>query len=554
MFSAVANSRRALLPVAILAAGALAVVALVVLLRLPEGEPPQPPPTVAVPQQSVYVEGVVGAWQRINPLFAAENPVDQDLSRLVFAGLLRVGEEGRLLPDLAPLPEVGEDGRTYTFRLHPDLRWHDGAPVRSLDVAFTISHIVAPDFQGDPRLREAWTGVEVRTPDLRTIILRLPATNPSFLPRFATVGILPEHLLQGLDGAALFDAPFNARPVGAGPYRLESVTSIEAMLSANPRYHLGRPQIDVITVRFLSDFSAVQHALEQGEIDGIFLRQALSQPQLDALSEIDGFVHEDLQRAVSLVLYLNNGQVAYFRDPRVRAAVSLALDRETLVQNALLGLATPSSSAITPGTWAYDASLDSPPSDPEAAIALLADVGWHRSPTTGVLIRQGSEFRLTIRTDNDPRHLALAREIARQLEPIGIRATVASTSFTVLSRDFLAPRTYDSALAGWDQGADPDPYLAWHSSQVLPPGGNVANYGSIIIDALLERGRTTVNTLVRLDAYRQFQELWQRESPSVILAYPQIRYIRAAGLKSPPFGVLFNPADRFLNVHQWRIG
>ena len=554
MFSAVANSRRALLPVAILAAGALAIVVLVVLLRLPEGEPPQPPPTVAVPQQSAYVEGVVGAWQRINPLFAAGNPVDQDLSRLVFAGLLRVGEEGRLLPDLAPLPEVGEDGRTYTFRLHPDLRWHDGAPVRSLDVAFTISHIVAPDFQGDPRLREAWTGVEVRTPDLRTIILRLPATNPSFLPRFATVGILPEHLLQGLDGAALFDAPFNARPVGAGPYRLESVTSIEAMLSANPRYHLGRPQIDVITVRFLSDFSAVQHALEQGEIDGIFLRQALSQPQLDALSEIDGFVHEDLQRAVSLVLYLNNGQVAYFRDPRVRAAVSLALDRETLVQNALLGLATPSSSAITPGTWAYDASLDSPPSDPEAAIALLADVGWHRSPTTGVLIRQGSEFRLTIRTDNDPRHLALAREIARQLEPIGIRATVASTSFTVLSRDFLAPRTYDSALAGWDQGPDPDPYLAWHSSQVLPPGGNVANYGSIIIDALLERGRTTVNTLVRLDAYRQFQELWQRESPSVILAYPQIRYIRAAGVKSPPFGVLFNPADRFLNVHQWRIG
>ena len=554
MFRAVASSRRALLPAAILAAGALAAIVLIVFLRLPEGDAPPPAPTPPAPQESVYVEGVVGAWQRINPLFAAENPVDQDLSRLVFAGLLRAGEDGRLLPDLAPLPEVGEDGRTYTFRLHPELRWHDGAPVRSLDVAFTISHILAPDFQGDPRLREAWTGVEVRTPDLRTVVLRLPATSPSFLARFATVGILPEHLLQGLDGAGLFDAPFNASPVGAGPYRLDSVTSIEATLRAYPRYHLGRPQIDVITVRFLQDFASVQHALEQGEIDGIFLRQALSPTQIAALDGIEGFVREDLQRAVSLVLYLNNGQAAYFRDPRVRTAVSLALDRQTLVENALYGLATPSSSAIAPGTWAYAPSLDSPPSDPEAAILLLAEAGWHRSPTTGVLVRQGSEFRLTIRTDNDPRHLALAREIARQLEPIGIRATVASTSFTVLSRDFLAPRTYDAALAGWDQGPDPDPYLAWHSSQVIPPGGNVANYGGIIIDALLERGRTTVNKLVRLDAYAQFQELWRRESPSVVLAYPHIRYIRSATVESPPFGVLFTPADRFLNVHLWRIG
>lgn len=556
MFRAVANARRAPLPPAVLMAGTLALLALALLLAACESDAPAPQPTVpAAPEDggAVYVEGVVGGWQRINPLFAADNPVDQDLSRLVFAGLLRVGEDGRLLPDLAPLPALGEDGRTYTFRLHPELRWHDGAPVRSLDVAFTIERMVASDFQGDPRLRAAWTGVEVRTPDLRTIIIRLPAPNAAFLARFATVGVLPQHLLQGLDGAALFDAPFNARPVGAGPYRLDAVTSIEATLRAYPRYHLGRPAIDVIVIRFLPDFAAVRHALEQGEIDGVFLRQNLSAAQLEALAEIEGFAHEDLQRSVSLVLYLNNAQAAYFRDGRVRTAVSLALDRQELVENALLGLATPSSSAITPGAWAYDASLDSPTSDPDAAIALLAEAGWHRSPTSGVLIRQGSEFRLTIRTDNDPRHLALALEIARQLEPIGIRATVASTSFTVLSRDFLAPRTYDAALAGWDQGPDPDPYLAWHSSQIAHPGSNVANYGGIIIDALLERGRVTGDMLVRRDAYGQFQELWRREAPSVVLAYPRIRYVRAGTVQSPPFGVLFTPADRFLNVHQWSI-
>ena len=554
MFRAVANSRRALFTAAVLAAGAIAAVLVVVLLRLPEEETPEPLPTAPAPQRSVYVEGVIGAPQRINPLFAFDNPVDQDLSRLIFAGLLRAGHDGRLLPDLAPLPEVSEDGRTYTFRLHPELRWHDGAPMRSLDVAFTIEQILAPDFRGDPRLVAAWTGVEVRTPDLRTVILRLPDADASFLARFATIGILPEHLLQGLDGVGIFDAAFNARPVGAGPYRIDSVTSNEATLHAHPSYHLGRPAIDSIVVRFLPDFAAVTLALEQGEIDGIFLRQPLNQEQLDALAGIDGFVHDDLQRGVSLVLYLNNSQSAYFRDARVRAAVSLALDRATLVENALLGLATASSSAITPGTWAYAPSLDSPPSDPEAASELLAEAGWLRHPTTGILVRQGSEFRLTIRTDNDPLRVALAREIARQLEPIGIRATVASTSFTVLNRDFLIPRTYDAALAGWDQGPDPDPYLAWHSSQAEHPGANIANYGGIIIDALLERGRTSLNPIVRLEFYTQFQELWRREAPSVVLAYPHIRYLRAATVESPPIGVLFCPADRFLNVHQWRIG
>ncbi|HCV00295.1 MAG: hypothetical protein CL897_04675 [Dehalococcoidia bacterium] len=553
MLNGVAGSRLGLVAVALLGAGAVAAVILGVLLFLSDRDRSYSPLASTGPKQAVYVEGIVGTWQRINPLFSDGNPVDEDLSRLVFAGLLRVGEDGRLLPDLAPLPEVGEDGRTYTFRLHRDLRWHDGIPVRSLDVAFTIDQILAADFQGDPRLKAAWTGVEVQTPDLRTIIIRLPATNATFLARFATVGILPQHLLQGLDGTALFDSPFNTKPVGAGPYRLDSITSIEANLSANPRYHLGRPQIDLITMRFLPDLSEVRQALQVGEIDGIFLRQNLSQDQIDELAVIDGFVSEDLQRAVSLVLYLNNNQAAYFRDSRVRTAVSLALDRETLVVNALGGLAVPSSSLIAPGTWAYEPSLDSPPSDVEMALALLAEVGWRPSPTTGVLIRQGSEFRLTIRTDNDAKNLALAREIARQLEPIGIRATVASTSFAVLNRDFLSPRTYDAALAGWDQGADPDPYFAWHSSQLVDPGANIANYGSIVFDALLERGRTTSNMLVRLDAYRQIQELWPRETPSVILAYPSLRYIRATSVMSPAFGVLFSPTDRFLNVHLWNI-
>ncbi len=552
MTRAVANTRRAWLPIAALLAGAAAVGALALLLLGRDGVAPAAPPATSA-AGSRYVEGVIGAWRRVNPLFAAGNPADEDLSRLVFAGLLRVDHDGRLLPDLAPLPAVSDDGLTYTFRLHPGLRWHDGAPLRSLDVAFTVARIVAPDFRGPPELAAAWSDVEVLTPDLGTVVFRLSAPNAPFLARYATIGILPEHLLQGLDGAALYDAPFNARPVGTGPYRLESLTTLDATLRAWPRYHLGRPGIETIAFRFLPDFPAAREALEAGAIDGVLLRRAPEAAQAAALDGIAGYARMDLQRSAAFTLYLNNAEAELFRDARVREAISRAIDRDALAESPLLGLATPSASAIAPGVWAHDPALDGRHGDPAEAAALLAEAGWERSPATGALVRDGAEFRFTIRTGDDPLHVALALAVAGQLEALGIRAAVASTSFTVLRRDFLDARGYDAALTGWDQGPDPDPYFAWHSSQARPPGGNVASYGGIVIDALLERGRTTLDPLVRRDAYAQFQELWRREVPSVVLAYPRLRYLRAETVRAPAIGVLFSPADRFLNVHQWRI-
>ena len=549
MIRAVATSRRALLLVAVLLGGALAALAALA-LTLDDEEPPPPPLIV----ESTYIEGVAGTWQRINPLFAPANAVDEDLARLVFAGLIRVGRDGLLLPDLAALPEVSADGRTYTFHLHPDLQWHDGAPVRSLDVAFTIEQIRAPDFKGPPELPEAWSTVEVLTPDLSTVVFRLEEASAPFLARFATIGILPEHLLHSLDAARLFDSPFNAAPVGAGPYRMASVTSNEATLRAYERYHFGRPEIDIIAVRFFPDFPTAQRELEAGRIDGLLFRESLSQAQLDSLDQVDDLTRDHLQRAAYFVLYLNNDQAAFFRDARVRTAISLALDRERLAAAALSSMATPSSSAVTPGTWAYAPEYDRLEIDTETALALLTEAGWHRSPTSGVLIREGAEFRLTIRTDNDPTRVALAGEIARQLEPLGIRATVASTSFAVLRRDFLQERTYDAAVAGWDQGPDPDPYFGWHSSQTGLAGGNIANYADVVSDTLIARGRTELDLAIRRDAYEQFQEIWQMDVPSVILAYPRYLYLRSDSLEATAPGVLFTPADRFLDVHEWRIG
>jgi len=527
--------------VAVVAAGTA------LILRLSDSE------SVVLTTPSGYVEGVAGTWQRVNPLYATTNDVDADLSQLVFSGLVRVGPDGSISGDLADPPEVSADGKAYTFHIRKQAAWHDGAPVTSADVAFTIAQLEDPSFKGDPALAEAWNGVEVETPDAATVILKLKQASGPFLARNGTLGILPGHLLAGLSAQALFEAPFNAKPIGSGPYKLDSLDSREAVLSANEQYHLGHPQIGTLRVRFFTDYASATRALSAGELNGLMVRDTVTEAQLTELTRAKGMKVEQLERPAYVVLYLNNDQAAFFADEQVRRALSLAIDRKAIVDKVFLGVATPSSSAVAPGTWAYTREYDTTAADVAEAKKLLDAAGWKRHPTSGILVREGAEFRFTIRTDNDPVRVAIAGEIAKQLEPLGIRATVASTTFSVLRRDFLQERRYDAAVAGWDQGPDPDPYFGWHSSQQGTAGLNIANFGDVVVDELIAKGRTSNNLEVRKEAYRQFQEKWNELAPSVVLAYPRYVYVHSDSLKGFVPGVLTSPAGRFFDIQKWHM-
>ncbi|MGI8925026.1 MAG: ABC transporter substrate-binding protein [Tepidiformaceae bacterium] len=537
----------------LLLGGMLAVLALagilVLVLRAGGGE------GVSLPQDRTYTEGVAGTWQRINPLYAPMNEVDADLAQLVFAGLTRLAPDGTVLPGLAELPEISADGRSYTFRLRNGLEWHDGAPLTSRDVAFTIATLTNPDSRADAGLAEGWLGVELETPDPATVVFRLKQPSAPFLARNTTVGILPEHLLANVAATALYDAPFNTAPVGAGPYRLDSLNAREAVLTADRDYHLGQPGISSLRLRFFTDYPTALRAFQERELDGLLVRDTISEAQLTGLQKVKGVRIEQPQRAAMMLLYLNNDLADTFADERVRRAISIALDRQAIVDRVYHGLASPSSSPVAPGTWAYARQYDVITPAQAEARSLLEEAGWKPHPTTGILINKarGEEFRFTIRTDNDPIRLAVAKEVAAQLEPLGIRATVASTTFAVLLRDFLQERKYEAAIAGWDQGADPDLYSGWHSSQLGVAGRNIANFADQVADRLIEKARTSTDTEVRKDQYRQLQEVWQELGPSVVIAYPRYTYAHTDDLKGRSTSVLFSPSLRFADILNWKL-
>ena len=122
-----------------------------------------------------------------------------------------------------------------------------------------------------------------------------------------------------------------------------------------------------------------------------------------------------------------------------------------------------------------------------------------------------------------------------------------------LVRDFLIPRQYQAAIFGFDPGADPDPYPAWHSSQAINGGRNIAGYTSEDADALVEEARRTTALTDRKEMYAQFQALFLQDIPSIPLYVPLDSYFVSDRVKNIEPGVLFTPSSRFRNVWEWTV-
>ena len=509
-----------------------------------------------------YVEGAIGAPARVNPLLAGRNQVDDDLAALVFNGLTRSSGDGTPVPDLAERWEVTPDGRTYTFHLHRNVFWHDGERLDAADVAFTVGLLQSPDFAGSPALAAAWSRVEVIVADERTILFRLPEPSAAFLTT-ASLGVLPEHVLAspdgldgldgaaGLDGRALLDATFNRAPIGTGPYRLVELDRRWARLERNPSYHLGAPDIDEIELRFYPDEDALAAAITGGDVDG-----ALLPPALAALVRPEARIPTRIvtrTEAGYLVLYVNNHR-APLNEPALRHALAAALDRDALAASAA-GLpggrpgGLPGDGPIVPGSWAYSVG---PSRDLAAAAALLDGAGWPRN-AIGRRARDGDELDLTLATNDDPRRAALAEAVAGQLRAHGIRVSLEILPAAALLATRLEPRDYDLLLFAWDQGPDPDPYAAWHTSQIAPGGRNVAGYTDPASDRLFEAARVTLDVAERRDLYAQLSARFAETAPSAILLYPRRAYLLPAGLDGLDGGLLFGPESRFRDVHLWRL-
>jgi peptide/nickel transport system substrate-binding protein len=496
-----------------------------------------------------YVEGVARAPERMNPLFAGANPVDADVASLVFSGLVRLGPDGTPQPDLAERWEITGNGQSYVFHLRQGVAWQDGEPFDADDVVFTFKALADPGFKGDPALAQLMDGVIVSARDPLTVEFKLQQAYAPFLS-YLNVGILPRHLLDGLDANALFNAEFNAHPIGTGPYEFKQHTSHGVELATNPTYYLGPPRISSVEFRVYPDQASLTAALRDRQIDGTLLPPAAPASDIDFFAADKRFALHALTTTAYNTVFLD-ARSPLLGDVIVRKALWQGINPHIVIDRAAGGRGQPIDTTIPPQSWAYT-QADVPGFDPGAAARDLEAAGWSRG-RDGVRFKGSQRLAFTLATSNDPQQVAIANELAYEWNAVGAEVTVQAFAAASYIDDVLVPRQYQAALVLVDPGPDPDPYPFWHSSQIAPPGRNLSNYSDPGIDDVLERARQTTDTARRKDLYALFSGYLIAAAPQLPLFSPVYTYVQSARVQGFADSLLFAPSSRFNSVAQWYV-
>jgi len=218
-------------------------------------------------------EGLIGAPLYINPILAqGRSDVDQDLSSLIFSGLLGYDADLRIVTDLAEKYEISEDQKTYTFYLKENLIWHDGEKLTASDVVFTFQSIQDPDFKSP--LFRTFEGVLVEKTDDLTVKFTLQEPYAAFL-NLLTVGLLPQHLWYDIPSSSATLAIDNQKPIGSGPFKFKSLIKEKSgiiklyVLEKNKDYHGKVPYLDKIVFKFYPDYANAIEALINKDIQSL---------------------------------------------------------------------------------------------------------------------------------------------------------------------------------------------------------------------------------------------------------------------------------------------
>jgi peptide/nickel transport system substrate-binding protein len=515
--------------------------------------------SVNVPSRGGSItEGLVGPARFINPVLAT-SAADADLTALTYSGLVRALPDGTVAPDLAESYTISEDGTSYTFKLRAHATFHDGKPVTSSDVVYTIKEIQNPEVKS-PR-RSDWDGVAVTAPDDRTVVFTLPHAYAPFIDN-CSLGILPEHLWKSTKSEDFPFNPLNTHPVGSGPYRVSQVdtdsTGSATRFDLVPfsGFTLGRPNVSSISMRLYTNEDLIVSAFNRGDINAV---AGISSEQLAALNLKNSTVmRATLPRVFGV--FLNQNHAAIFADIAVRNALDIAIDKDRLVRATLGGFATPLSGPVPPmnsGVVTEPVSTSTAVSTAytldsvDAAKDALGRGGWKWDQNAGVWKKGTQILQFTLATTDTPELVASANAVVTAWHQVGVKVTLKVYPLAELNTTVIRPRDYDALLFGEVIGREPDLYAFWHSSQRNDPGLNLSLYANAKADTLLSQARATTKREDRDKLYTEFADLVRLDQPAVFLYAPDFLYVYPKNVTGVRVGSLTVPAERFNNVYQW---
>ena len=531
----------------------LIMVAVLLLSQQPIQNPVLPEPTSG----GIFTEALIGSFGRLNPLLDLDNPADREIDRLLFSSLIKFDSRGIPLPDLAESWGVSADGTIYNFTLRNNATWHDDVPVTSEDILFTINYLRSEFSAYPPDVRNLWDQVEITRLDDKNIKFTLPEPFAPFLD-YLTFGVLPKHLLESVSADQLAAAEYNLAPIGSGPYKFDHLTIEEGtitgvVLTVSKNYYGQIPFVDQIVFRYYTSEESATAAYKQGEVLGI--SQILASDISTTCSDPNISCYSSRMPRVSMILLnLGNNEVPFLQDKIIRRALMTGLNRQWIADTLLEGQAVVADSPILPLTWAYYDAIEHIGYDPGIAVADLKNSGYVLPADGTVRSKENVPLSFTMVYPEDTLHAQIAQAIQQNWSEIGVEVKLQPVSYESLFNDYLTPRTYQAALVDLDltRSYDPDPYPFWHQAEITG-GQNYSQWDNRTASEYLEQARVIADPNIRTRLYRNFQVIFGRELPALLLYYPIYTYgvdQRVLGVQAVP---LFEPADRFNGISSWYL-
>lgn len=514
--------------------------------------------TVKIPTfGGILNEGIIGTPRFVNPVLAVTR-ADKDLTALIYDGLMQLGHEGILVPNVAESVTISDDGLTYNIVLKQDVRFHDGTPLTARDVVFTIQRIQDPLLTSP--LRANFSGITVEEIGEYELNFILPEAYTPFIENL-TFGILPEHIWKD---ASIDEFPFsqyNSLPIGSGPYKISTINRNTSgipesyILTANTDYHFSAPKIETLKLSFFSTWEKLAEAFKAGTIESV---AGIDAQYLSSFGLDESTHHiERIPLPRTFALFINQNKSPALRDLSARNALSVAIDRDELVKTVLNGygntLTTPvpiGFSSLTPTSTGFESGIDS-------ARAILRQGGWKINEETNHWEKKIDDvvtpLQFTISTANSDTFGATADFLQHAWVSMGADVTVKQFEQQDLTQAVIRPRNYETLLFGTQLGRSLDYYSFWHSSQRNDPGLNVALYANITTDSILSEMRRSTEHAKQEEALQKFVKELSKETPAIFLYAPELLYIIPNKVVGATFIGVSEPQERFSTVYDWFI-
>jgi len=445
-------------------------------------------PAAAQPKQELTID-LAGDAATLDPQLQWDTE-SYSVYRNIFDNLVTRDAAGAIVPQVATTWRY-TDPTTLVFDLHTDITFQDGSKLTPDDVAFSVNRIIDPAFKS-PQLSQfdQITRAEVTGPAQVTLHTKTPY--PTLLAQLVKLSIVPKAYVQKVG-----DQAFNQSPIGSGPYKLRSWNrGVAITLDAVPGYWRGPAPFASVVFRAVPDVPTRVADLRAGRAD---LVRGLSPDDAEALKGKRGV--QVLSVPTERVAYLFvNALDGPTRDVRVRRAIAMAIDRDTLISALQQGYAKPVQEVSTPANFGYTTDVASWPFDPDAARKLIAEAG-----------AKGATVQFLTSPVYDRR---LNEAVQQMLSDVGLNVEISMLD----QPSYLRRRQGTPAEAGglsqgrWScacQDADGVIFPLFRTGSLW------SKYSNPAFDKLVDEARATLDEPARLSAYRQAFQILHDEVPGI---------------------------------------